>query len=75
MNTLEKTVIKVAIAYCGAFLVAVALGRDRAWPDEFGFRYSKIERVDRVLGSLFRPLYDRAHLLGLQRLTHPLKTL
>ena len=61
--------------YALLFVVVILRGRERYWQYEFGFLYSRIEQRDRFLGIIFAPAYVVAHRLGVQRLSHPLKTL
>ena len=58
------------------FMALVLVGREPTWTTGYGFFYSQNEKSDQLLGQIFAPAYGLAHrLFGLQRLSHPQKTL
>jgi hypothetical protein len=65
----------LAVSYFIAFAVLVVRGREREWPNEFGFLYSRDEVRNRALGQFFLPIYTIARTFGIQRLCHPYRML
>ena len=63
--------LAVIALYGLTFSVLVIAGHEPEWPDEYGFLYSRNERLDAILGIVFYPAYRVARIFGIQRLGQP----